>query len=387
MCGANVASVTDIVDVANTIGAAQDASSINDDKAQLKDLVARYALAHSSSYLAVFVNGVLQRDVSDVADIPITVPANTRLDKPLHLLFFFTNNNTRQMQYDNFITIGECSQATIIEEHVVFALPSAVTVNSQIKVQSQAQVEYYKIHSAARAASAINAVCAYGNDCEINNDEGNYYGEGNKIATNLQLMLATGSTITTHHLIFADNDLKPTIDADTARNEKKRGIKESISASLTASHVTCINRGLYVLYGNDADLDVNIEHVAPYCASKELFKGIIAGNARATFVGRITVRENAQHSATRLDNKNLLLDDAARVTTSPALEIYTDDVQCSHGATVGQLDNGALWYLQSRGIPHEVARHMLMRAFMQEITNTLPRCLQEKIAANFDDCF
>lgn len=333
----------------------------------LKNLVAHYCLLQEAAYMLVFVGGRWSTELSSAVGSPagftvncadecmhIDILANTNLAKPLHLLFLADEQNSPQIAHKNLITVGENSKIAIIEEHVVGALHNVVT---QIKGGESTQINYCKIYSdnviKKPLGSAIFTVNA-----------------------ELQLVLDEKSLVITNHLILG---------------EAHHNIQEKISAVLTAPHVSCVNKGLYVLGGNlndsapqqqqqELNLEVNIEHVAPNCVSKELFKGVIADNARAIFAGKITVREGAQHTTARLDNKNLLLHENARVTTSPALEIYADDVQCSHGATVGQLDENALWYLQSRGIDEVAARNMLVQAFMQEIINDLPDCLREKIA-------
>jgi Fe-S cluster assembly protein SufD len=117
------------------------------------------------------------------------------------------------------------------------------------------------------------------------------------------------------------------------------------------------------------DNQVFIDHAYPNCYSNELFKGILDDSARAVFNGHILVRRDAQKTNAFQNNKNILLTDKAVVNTQPFLEIYADDVKCSHGATVGQLDETAMFYLRSRGISIENARLLLMYAFAAEVIN------------------
>jgi Fe-S cluster assembly protein SufD len=115
------------------------------------------------------------------------------------------------------------------------------------------------------------------------------------------------------------------------------------------------------------DNRVFVEHAVPDCTSNELFKGILDDEASAVFNGHVMVQRDAQRTNAYQQNRNILLTDKATVNTRPFLEIYADDVKCSHGATVGQLDNEALFYLRSRGICMASARLLLMYAFAAEV--------------------
>ena len=110
-----------------------------------------------------------------------------------------------------------------------------------------------------------------------------------------------------------------------------------------------------------------VEHARPHCASHEYFNGILDDKSKGVFHGRILVQQVAQKTDAKQTNKNILLSDEAAVDTKPQLEIYADDVKCTHGATVGQLDDDAIYYLRSRGIGLETARQMLIHAFAGEI--------------------
>ena len=110
-----------------------------------------------------------------------------------------------------------------------------------------------------------------------------------------------------------------------------------------------------------------MDHAVPKCNSHELYKGILDDKARAVFCGRILVRQDAQQTDAIQSNKNLLLSRAAKINTLPQLEIYADDVKCTHGATVGELDEQALYYLQTRGIDPVAAQALLTFAFANEV--------------------
>ena len=115
------------------------------------------------------------------------------------------------------------------------------------------------------------------------------------------------------------------------------------------------------------DNHTTIDHRVPDCTSNELFKYVLDDQAVGAFAGKVLVREGAQHTSSQQTNRNICATREARMYTQPQLEIYADDVKCSHGATVGQLDENALFYMQQRGIPLKEARLLLMFAFVNEV--------------------
>lgn len=131
--------------------------------------------------------------------------------------------------------------------------------------------------------------------------------------------------------------------------------------------------GLYLLHGETlADNHTVVDHRKPNSFSNELYKGVLEGNSKGVFNGKIFVRPNAQKTNAFQSNRNILLSDKATVNTKPQLEIWADDVKCSHGCTTGQLDEEALFYLQSRGIDKNIARAMMLYAFAAEVLETIP---------------
>ena len=140
--------------------------------------------------------------------------------------------------------------------------------------------------------------------------------------------------------------------------------------------------GLYLCPGEEhLDLRVLVRHTAGGCTSRQLFKGIVGGSASAAFDGLIYVAQDAQKTQAYQENHTLLLSDAARAESRPQLEIYADDVQCSHGATTGYLNPDELFYLRSRGIPEAEARRLQMVAFLAPVLRRLPEELIEEIHA------
>jgi Fe-S cluster assembly protein SufD len=144
--------------------------------------------------------------------------------------------------------------------------------------------------------------------------------------------------------------------------------RNDIIATLDGEGAECTLNGLYVGVGEAlVDTHTTIDHAQPHCPSHEVYKGILAGRSRAVFNGKILVRQDAQKTDAKQTNKALLLTDEAQVNTKPQLEIFADDVKCTHGAAIGQLDDDALFYLKARGISAMDARNMLIHAFAGEV--------------------
>jgi Fe-S cluster assembly protein SufD len=152
-----------------------------------------------------------------------------------------------------------------------------------------------------------------------------------------------------------------------------RLVRGDLRGSLLGEGGNCTMDGLYVTRGEQhVDHHTVLDHAVPHCDSRELFKGILLDRSRTVFNGRIIVRQDAQKTDAKQSNPNLLLSDRALAHTRPQLEIYADDVKCTHGATVGQLDRDAIFYCRTRGIPAEAARNLLVGAFAGEILDRVP---------------
>ena len=142
--------------------------------------------------------------------------------------------------------------------------------------------------------------------------------------------------------------------------------------------------GIYVCREGDFPLKVTVRHKVGGCTSNQLFNGIVAGSARTAFDGRIVVAPDAQKTKAFQTNHNLLLGADARAETRPQLEIYADDVECSHGATIGRLDEAGQFYMQSRGIPEKEARVLQMISFLSPVLEHVPEERREEIAARIE---
>lgn len=161
--------------------------------------------------------------------------------------------------------------------------------------------------------------------------------------------------------------------------------RSNIHFVLAGPETESLMNGLYMADGNRlVDHHTTIDHAQPRCVSHEFYNGILGGMAHGVFNGKIFVRKDAQKTDARQTNRNLLLSDGAMIDTKPQLEIFADDVKCTHGATVGQLDDEAIFYLRARGIDHDEARRMLIQAFAGEILERitmdgLTQAMEEKV--------
>jgi Fe-S cluster assembly protein SufD len=150
-------------------------------------------------------------------------------------------------------------------------------------------------------------------------------------------------------------------------NAGGRLVRNEIHARLLGPGAAChMNGAQLVADGQHADTTTFLDHAAPDCASRQTYKTVLAGRSRGVFQGKILVRQAAQRTDGYQMNQALLLSEEAEIDAKPQLEIYADDVKCSHGATVGALDEAQLFYLRARGIPLAEARSMLVQAFLTE---------------------
>jgi Fe-S cluster assembly protein SufD len=172
------------------------------------------------------------------------------------------------------------------------------------------------------------------------------------------------------------------LQVDTARNSTFRSqtitlggrlIRNDVVAVLGGEGAHCALDGCYLADGTRLiDNHTTIDHATPHCTSHELYKGILDGRARAIFNGRIIVRQDAQKTDAKQTNRALLLSDEAQINSNPQLEIFADDVKCTHGAAIGQLDDEALFYLRARGLTAKAARDLLIRAYASQVLERIP---------------
>jgi Fe-S cluster assembly protein SufD len=144
-------------------------------------------------------------------------------------------------------------------------------------------------------------------------------------------------------------------------------VRNNVHPVLEGEGGECLINGLFLGAGSEhIDNYMVVEHASPHCGSRQFYNGILDGHAHGVFHGRIIVHKDAQKTDAKQTNRNLLLSDDAQIDTKPQLEIHADDVKCTHGATIGQIDEDALFYLRSRGIEEDAARKLLLLAFAEE---------------------
>jgi Fe-S cluster assembly protein SufD len=150
-------------------------------------------------------------------------------------------------------------------------------------------------------------------------------------------------------------------------------VRNDVVAVLGGEGGECTLNGLYLADGQRlVDNHTTIDHAMPHCGSREIYKGILADRARGVFNGKIIVRPDAQKTDAKQTNRALLLSEDAQINSKPELEIFANDVKCTHGAAVGQLDEDAVFYLRSRGFGLAEARHILIHAFLGDVLQRMP---------------
>lgn len=287
-----------------------------------------------SGYFARYVpyekNGFIALNTAFASDgIFISIPDNTHVKIPIQLINIIRHNKEIFMQTRNLFVVGKNSRVTIVQCEDSYNHEAGFTNSvTEFVIGENAVVDHYKMQNLNNRSSLINS---------------SFF--------NLQ----ANANLTTHSI---------TLNGGLIRND--------ISISLDGTEAEAEVNGLYLVDKNQhVDNQIFIDHQSPDCTSRETFKGILDDYARAVFNGHVLVRRNAQRTNAYQSNKNILLTDKATVNSKPFLEIYADDVKCSHGATVGQLDQEAMFYLRSRGIGEDNARLLLMYAFAAEVINKI----------------
>jgi Fe-S cluster assembly protein SufD len=262
----------------------------------------------------------------------IFAPNGAVLEKPVHLLFISTSDEPGSTAHPrNLVIARPHSKLTIIESYLGRTnAPYFTNAVTELIAEDNAQVEHCKFQDESLQAFHMAFLHAQlGKECNF-----------------ISHSIATGARL-------SRNNIKVVLDAEG---------------------VECVLNGLYVTKADQlADHHMIVEHAKPHCNSHEYYNGILDDRSKGVFHGRILVRPQAQKTDAKQTNKNLLLSDAATIDAKPQLEIYADDVKCTHGATIGQLDEDSIFYLRARGIGAETARHMLIHAFAGEIIGRI-RC-------------
>jgi len=298
--------------------------------------LAQYAGYHDQAFVAL--NTAFMEDGAFVS-----IPKDTIVDAPIHLLFISSarlgspvpagfkrgaddGGGSAPVSYPrNLIVVGSHSQARIIESYVGLEHDVYLTnVVTEIVGGENAVIDYYKVQRESEEAFHVATV---------------------------QAQLGHSSTFSSH-----------AIDLGGAL------VRNDLNVALDGEGAECTLNGLYMVTGRQhVDNHTRIDHAQPHCSSRELYKGILDGKSRGVFSGKIVVHKAAQKTDAKQANKNLLLSEDAVIDSKPQLEIFNNDVKCTHGTTIGQHDQEAMFYLRSRGVDLAAARSLLTYAFASEL--------------------
>jgi len=299
------------------------ASMLAEEAERLELFFSRPFGAHHHAFTAL--NAALAEDGAFVH-----LPAGTTVDEPIQLVFFSDTAGASLVSSPRSVVLaGPGSQVAIVETYV--GVPGDVYCTNavtEVVLEEGAVVEHYKVQDESETAFHLALLDVR-------------QGRGSRFSSRL---VALGASIARHE----------------------------VRVHLGAEGAEVGLDGLYMPRGDQHhDNPILIEHAAPHCTSRQLYKGVLDGHGHGVFNGRVVVRPGAAGTDAAQTNKNLLLSDHAEVDTRPRLEILADDVKCTHGATVGRLDEDAVFYLRSRGVPHLAARGLLIYAFVNEMVERL----------------
>ena len=310
------------------------AAALANDSALVEKHLGRYVRTEDNAFAAL--NNAFFQDGGFVH-----VPAGQSVEEPVQFLFINTSKDAGATTHPRNLIIAERgAKLTVIESYVSLAsAPTFTNAVTEFALGDNAVVEHCKFQDESTEAFHIAALHSH-------------LGRAVSFSSH---SIATGAKL-------ARNNLRTTLDGE--------GIE-------------CVLNGVYITNNDQlSDHYMVVDHAKPHCASHEYFNGILAGKSKGVFHGRILVRPDAQKTDAKQTNKNLLLSDDATADTKPQLEIYADDVKCTHGATIGQLNNESIYYLRSRGIGLENARRMLIHAFAGEIIDRVKHdALREELDA------
>lgn len=330
------------------------ASDISIDDFLIKDL---------DAHLLVFINGVFSKKYSafDAQDISIRLLSNELEEKNSTCTDPFALLN--QATYNHGVLVEVKSNVAVSKPIVIHHISDARTAS--IVTASRNTIQLGK-------SSQVSIIEKYDSVGEVN------------FSTSVNEIAVAENAVLTYTLIQNDAGQRIQFNQTTIhqqRNSRVDCFTLSLNGKLIRNNLHLIidgegidshMNGLYLLTGETiADNHTVVDHRKPNSQSNELYKGVMDGNSRGVFNGKIYVRPDAQKTNAFQSNRNILLSDKATVNTKPQLEIWADDVKCSHGCTSGQLDEEALFYLQSRGISKDSARALLLYAYAGEVIDKI----------------
>ncbi|QNR22730.1 Fe-S cluster assembly protein SufD [Croceimicrobium hydrocarbonivorans] len=282
----------------------------------------------------------------------IRIKRNVTVDKPVEIIFITTDHGVATLaQPRNLVVVEENAEITILERHQSLSeQPVLTNTATEIFALRDSRLNYYKIQNDAKTASLIDSTA---------------------------VRQYRGSNVTMGTYSFGN-----------------KFIRNNLNFFLEEEHTESHMDGITVIdEGQTVDHHTLADHKVPNCYSDELYKGIYDENAHGVFNGKVMVHPHAQKTNAFQQNNNILLTDKASIDTKPQLEIFADDVQCSHGCTIGQLDEEAMFYLRSRGIPEKEAKALLLYAFANDglrnvkipaLRKKLNRQIAKKLNVNLD---
>lgn len=260
----------------------------------------------------------------------IHIPKNTETEKPIQIINFTTGSESATMlQPRNLIIVEENAHVQIIERHQSLTENAVLTnVVTEIFADKNATVDYYKIQNDNNSASLVD---------------------------NSYIEQQSGSEVSLHTFSFGGNITRNNL------NFYQKG-----------EHINSILKGITIIEGKQhVDHHTLVHHIKPNCGSHQDYKGIYDERSTGVFNGKVLVEKEAQKTNAYQQNNNILVSDKSTINAKPQLEIFADDVKCSHGCTIGQLDEKALFYMQQRGIPKKEARALLMYAFANTVLESV----------------
>ncbi len=259
----------------------------------------------------------------------IYVPDGVEVEKPIQLINIINSPDPIMVHPRHLVIVGKKSKLTLVHcDHSLTHNISFTNSLTETFLAREANMEFYKIQNKGANSAVIN---------------------------NSFIKQKQDSNLISHTLVLNGGFTKNVINAELGEKNANTELN-----------------GLYLVDSNQhVDNQLFVDHASPECHSEQLYKGILDDEATAVFSGKIMVRKDAQKTLAYQNNKNILLTDEAKANTQPMLEIYADDVKCSHGATVGQLDPEAMFYLRTRGMCERTARQLLMYAFAAEVVRKI----------------
>jgi Fe-S cluster assembly protein SufD len=298
------------------------AEALRSDEALLERHLTRHAVAADSPFTALNTAFLREGGV-------VRVGAGVDLELPVHLLYVTTEASAGTVAHPrNLIVVERGARAAVLESYVTLAPGRTYWTNpvTEVAVGAGAWVEHTRIQRESESAYHVGLT-------HVDQARDSHY---------RSFSFAMGAALARHNLHVRLND----------------------------ENIESLMYGLYLTRGEQvADSHTAIYHDQPNCRSWEVYKGILDGRSRAVFNGKVFVQPEAQKTDAKQTNRNLLLSDGARVDTKPQLEIFADDVKCTHGATVGRLDDLARFYARSRGLPAAAAERLLTYAFAAEVVD------------------